>query len=74
MNEYCQFCTEEPGKSPDCIRCSHDIAAKRIQDSWLGSFEVDCMGVNVAPAFGHIIRAITMENLRETRDETASPN
>ncbi len=72
MNEYCQFCTEEPGKSPDCKRCVADIAARRIQWSWLDTLEVDCMGVNVAPAFGHIIRAITMENLRETRNEAAT--
>ena len=70
--DVCNNCATTRGQHPDCGRCEVDRALRLLQEKWLHKQRITCGGVNVAPAFAHVVRHAAGVNIRRKFDETAN--
>jgi hypothetical protein len=54
----CAGCRNEFMRSSDCLRCKEDAAAREWQEHWRNEAQLPFMGVNLAPALAHPMRAL----------------
>ncbi len=54
----CQDCQFEWRTTNTCMLCENELPAKVLQDQfWLGEVDITYSGLNLAPAFAHLIRS-----------------
>lgn len=70
--KVCNNCAAVRGEHPDCGRCDVDRALRLLQEEWLHKVEIDCCGVNIAPAFAHVMRHAAGVNYRRKISEKTS--